>query len=89
LGDGQRGRALSKPDATAKATLEVELDGAAPEGSLTAPDGIRRAFSGWTELAAAIEDWWHSAAESGVAERREGEERMRGSDRSGELRGER
>jgi hypothetical protein len=75
LGDGQRGPALGKPDATATATLEVELDGAAPEGSLTAGDGSRRAFSGWSELASAIEDWWRTAAKSGVAERREGEKR--------------
>jgi hypothetical protein len=41
----------------AKATLEMEVDGLAPAGSLTASDGRRLEFSGWTELAVAIEEW--------------------------------
>lgn len=53
---------VSESEGTAKATLEVELHGAAPEGALTAADGSRRAFSGWIELASAIEDWRRSEA---------------------------
>jgi hypothetical protein len=41
----------------AKATLEMEVDGLAPAGSLTASDGRRLEFAGWTELAVAIEEW--------------------------------
>ena len=61
-GSDEAGRALLDSEATAKATLEVSLQGAAPEGVLSAPDGIRRAFSGWTELAAVIDEWWRSEA---------------------------
>jgi hypothetical protein len=32
-------------------------DGDAPAGALTSADGRRVPFSGWTGLAAAIEDW--------------------------------
>lgn len=59
---------MKEAGSTAKATLEIELGSVAPEGALTAPDGVRRAFCGWIELAAAIEDWWRSEAESPAAE---------------------
>jgi hypothetical protein len=39
------------------ARLEMAPDGDAPEGALTSADGRRMPFSGWTGLAAAIEDW--------------------------------
>ena len=42
---------------TAKGTLEMDLEARAPAGALTDVDGRRLEFSGWTELAAAIEDW--------------------------------
>jgi hypothetical protein len=49
---------MSEPVRTAKATLELEIQkGEGLEGALSAPDGSRRPFSGWIELAAAIEDW--------------------------------
>ena len=38
------------------ATLELELDGPLPEGAIIEARGRRRAFQGWIELAAAIED---------------------------------
>jgi hypothetical protein len=42
-------------------TLELELGAAAdsepPAGALVCAHGRRRAFRGWLELAAAIEDW--------------------------------
>jgi hypothetical protein len=46
----------SRP-ARARATLEIDPDARAPEGELNAADGLRIAFAGWTELAAAIERW--------------------------------
>jgi hypothetical protein len=48
---------LSESAPTTRATLEVALEADAPAGTLTAPDGRRRSFSGWLELASAIEDW--------------------------------
>jgi hypothetical protein len=42
---------------TAKAELEMALEGRAPEGVLTSAEGRGFGFSGWTELAAAIEEW--------------------------------
>jgi hypothetical protein len=42
---------------TATATLELSLGAQAPEGVLTDGEGGARRFSGWIELAAAIEDW--------------------------------
>jgi len=46
---------------TTQATLELELkptsEAASPAGALLTPDGKRRAFVGWLELASAIEDW--------------------------------
>ena len=41
----------------AKATLEMDVAEHAPEGALTSADGLRLEFSGWAELASAIEDW--------------------------------
>jgi hypothetical protein len=42
-------------------TLELErgtgADSAPPAGALVCAHGRRRAFRGWLELAAAIEDW--------------------------------
>jgi hypothetical protein len=57
-------RAVDKTPATAKATLELELEVGSPEsddsppaGHLITRDGERRAFLGWLELASFIEDW--------------------------------
>lgn len=46
-------------ESTPRARAELELDQkpGAPEGVLTAGDGRRFPFSGWTELAAVIEEW--------------------------------
>jgi hypothetical protein len=46
---------------TATATIELSLGVEAPEGVLTDGHGRVRRFSGWIELAAAIEDWRTSA----------------------------
>jgi hypothetical protein len=43
--------------ATATATIELSLEVNAPEGVLIDGHGPARGFSGWIELAAAIEDW--------------------------------
>jgi hypothetical protein len=45
----------------ARAQLEMVLDARAPEGMLSSSDGRRFPFRGWTELAAAIEEWRSSA----------------------------
>jgi len=46
---------------TTEATLELELkpesEAASPAGALLTPDGERRVFVGWLELASVIEDW--------------------------------
>jgi hypothetical protein len=39
------------------AVIEIDLDGTAPAGVLTSGDDCRYPFSGWVELAAAIEAW--------------------------------
>ena len=70
-GFNEAGRALPHPDATAKATLELALRAPVPEGALSAPDGIQRAFCGWAELAAVIEEWWCSEATARASERRQ------------------
>jgi hypothetical protein len=80
-GSDEAGRALPGSETTANATLELRLQGAAPEGSLSASDGIRWAFSGWTELGAVIEEWWRSEADARSTERRA----KSGSDYRGEL----
>ena len=41
----------------ARATLEMETDGRTPGGAVITTAGHRFVFSGWAELAAAIEDW--------------------------------
>jgi hypothetical protein len=48
---------MAKTTRVAEAKLELELEADAPEGVLFTADGRRRAFTGWIELAAAIEDW--------------------------------
>ena len=47
---------------TTRATIELEAGTQAPTGALTDGDGQARRFSGWIELAAAIEDWRTSTA---------------------------
>jgi hypothetical protein len=42
---------------TATATIELSLGVHPPKGVLTDGQGRARRFSGWIELAAAIEDW--------------------------------
>jgi hypothetical protein len=51
----------SRPQTTT-ATIELDLDAQAPTGDLTDGRGQARRFSGWIELAAAIEDWRTSTA---------------------------
>jgi hypothetical protein len=52
---------VDREAARAEATLEVELSGEAPAGELRSADGVKRSFSGWTELASAIEQWRSTA----------------------------
>lgn len=44
-----------------RATLELDLEpaseAASPAGALLTPDGERRRFTGWLQLASVIEDW--------------------------------
>ncbi len=53
----------SMDDATPTTTARLELDlkpqseAASPAGALLTPDGARRAFVGWLQLASVIEDW--------------------------------
>jgi len=46
------------------AALEVHLADEVPRGSLSASDGRPIRFTGWTELAAAIETWREEAEQS-------------------------
>lgn len=46
---------------TARATLELDLRQEAPAGALVALGGRARQFSGWVELASAIESWREDA----------------------------
>jgi hypothetical protein len=48
---------MSQVARRAKGTLEMDLEARAPAGALTDADGRRLEFSGWTELAAVIQDW--------------------------------
>jgi hypothetical protein len=48
---------VSKRVRRVRAQLEMDLEGRAPEGVLTSTEGRSIRFSGWTELAAAIEAW--------------------------------
>jgi hypothetical protein len=50
------------PGPTATATIELSLAPEAPDGILIDRQGRVRRFSGWIELAAAIEDWRTSRA---------------------------
>jgi hypothetical protein len=45
---------------TLQATLELFSEGETPTGALITPGGQRREFSGWIEMASAIEDWRHN-----------------------------
>ncbi len=46
---------------TTRAMLELDLEpaseAASPAGALLTPDGERRRFTGWLQLASVIEDW--------------------------------
>jgi hypothetical protein len=57
-----------------RAILEISSEGKSPRGALTAADGERMRFFGWTELAALIEDW-HARVRAGGAG---GEDHTRG-----------
>jgi hypothetical protein len=53
---------MNRRPQTTTATIELNLAVQAPEGVLTDGQGRTRRFSGWIELAAAIEDWRTSPA---------------------------
>jgi hypothetical protein len=46
-----------RPATQATIELQTDIEGDAPGGALVTSDGQRRPFSGWIELASAIEDW--------------------------------
>jgi hypothetical protein len=48
---------MNRRPQTTTATIELSLAAKAPDGVLTDGHGQARRFSGWIELAAAIEDW--------------------------------
>jgi hypothetical protein len=45
------------------AALELALAAGAPRGVLSCADGRRIRFTGWTELASAIENWREEASQ--------------------------
>jgi hypothetical protein len=53
---------MNRQPPTASATIELEAGTEAPTGALTDGNGLVRRFSGWIELAAAIEEWRTSTA---------------------------
>ena len=53
---------MTRRPQTTSATIELETGTDAPTGALTDGAGHARRFSGWIELAAAIEDWRTSTA---------------------------
>lgn len=55
---------MSEGARRARAQLEMVLEARAPEGMLSSSDGRNFPFRGWTELAAAIEEWRSSARSS-------------------------
>ena len=53
---------MNRRPQTSSATIELDAASGAPTGALTDDAGQARRFSGWIELAAAIEDWRTSTA---------------------------
>ena len=51
---------------TTSATIELDLGTEVPTGALSDGRGHARRFSGWIELAAAIEDWRTSTAQAEI-----------------------
>jgi hypothetical protein len=49
-----------------RGVIELETAGRCPTGTLIRADGRRRAFSGWTELGAALEEWRAASVADGV-----------------------
>jgi hypothetical protein len=62
---------------TATATLELSLDVQPIEGVLIDGQGQARRFSGWIELAAAIEDWRTASTANDAARQRAGRQERR------------
>ena len=56
---------MNRGPQTITATIELAPGSQAPTGALTDAQGQARRFSGWIELAAAIEDWRTSTARAG------------------------
>ena len=55
---------MNRPPQTTSATIELDAGTETPTGALTDGQGLARRFSGWIELAAAIEDWRTSRAQA-------------------------
>jgi hypothetical protein len=70
---------MGQPARKATASLELQVEPQAPAGTLTADDGFRRAFTGWIELATAIEDWRALHRGAGVPEDADPDHRAAGS----------
>jgi hypothetical protein len=47
------------------ASLEMDVAGRSPAGALVSEDGVRRAFWGWSEFAAVVEEWRAGARGAG------------------------
>ncbi len=54
-----------------EATLEIEIETQAPEGALIGAGDERHPFSGWIELASAVEDLRRAARSSGQSSKEE------------------
>jgi hypothetical protein len=54
-------------DALARATLEIDPSAPAPRGTLTPAEGRRLSFSGWSELAVAVEDFRTGSSHAAAA----------------------
>jgi len=53
----------------ARATLEIDASASVPRGFLTTTEGRRLAFSGWSELAVAVEDFRAGSCRAAAAAR--------------------
>jgi hypothetical protein len=62
---------------SARATIELTVETQTPEGVLIDHHGRARSFSGWIELAAAVEDWRTASTANDAARQRTGRQERR------------
>jgi len=65
-----------------RATLEIDPSAPAPRGTLTSAEGWRLSFSGWSELAVAVEDFRTGSAHDRLATGRAGSASSRKGDQA-------